>query len=126
MQFALRWSRTATEVLDDSTCFVSAEEAYGDELLLELQSLLRDFVAPLPPVSEEEFYEEGLGNRSDWVLFRDRRRPPQLASLQQLLYLPYYRPEHLTVLAEWLAAHQATAERRSLEVLGRHAVPGRP
>ncbi len=119
VEFGLRWSPAATETLDDSTRFVSAEEAYGDDLLLELQAAVRQFVTEMPSISEEEFYEHGLGNRSDWALFRDMRKPPQLPALQQVLFLPYYRPEHLLALAEWLADHQAVAERRSLIALGR-------
>jgi len=119
VEFGLEWSPTASPLPSASGHAVSAGQAYGDDLLLELQGVIREFAQARPSMTEDQFLEQGLGNRSDWQVLSDIRRTPQLPDLQEVLRLPYYRPDHLTVLAEWLADHQATAERQSLTALGR-------
>jgi hypothetical protein len=114
-------SPVPTHAMDGSYVHISGEELYGDDLLLELQSLLRRFMTALPSIAEEQFYAEGRGNRSDWTVVSDMRRTPRLTTLQQLMSLPYYSPEHLAELADWLATHHATAEERAVGVLHAHS-----
>jgi hypothetical protein len=93
-------------------------DLYGTDTLLELQAMLRRFTDAIPTITEDQYYAKGLGNRSGWGLLQEMRRTPQLPALQGYgAVLPFYRPEHLTELAEWLAKHHVAADQRAEEAL---------
>lgn len=120
IEFGFTWSPASSLAGEQFPHSISAGQAYGDDLLLELQTVVRGFAAARPALTEAEFYRNGFGNRSDWEVVSEMRKTPQLPDLQNSLRLPYYQLEHLDILAAWLAEHHATAERQSLAAIGQH------